>query len=82
MAKKIAKKELEALRELLAKINQNQIQIGVLEVQQSEAVDNVKVLRQQVVVMQQDLEKKYGPVNVNIADGTITERDGDVNKKD
>tara|TARA_Y100000592_G_C5418294_1_gene291803 strand:- start:850 stop:1098 length:249 start_codon:yes stop_codon:yes gene_type:complete len=82
MAKKIAKKELEALREILAKINQNQIQIGVLEVQKSETVDNVKVLRQKVVVMQQDLEKKYGPVNVSITDGTITERNGDVNKKD
>ena len=81
MAKKISKKELENLRGLLGKINQNQIQIGVLEVQQSEAVDTVKALRQQVIVVQGDLEKKYGPVNVNIQDGTITERDGDVNKK-
>tara|TARA_R100000005_G_C4998725_1_gene205375 strand:+ start:2740 stop:2988 length:249 start_codon:yes stop_codon:yes gene_type:complete len=81
MAKKISKKELENLRGLLGKINQNQIQIGVLEVQKSEAVDTVKALRQQVIVVQGDLEKKYGPVNVNIQDGTITERDGDVNKK-
>ena len=81
MAKKISKKELEDLRGLISQINQNQIQIGVLEVQKSEAVNKVVMLRQQTVVMQQDLEKKYGPVNVNITDGTITKRDGDVNKK-
>jgi uncharacterized protein (UPF0216 family) len=81
MAKKISKKELEDLRGLISQINQNQIQIGVLEVQKSEAVNKVIMLRQQTVVMQQDLEKKYGPVNVNITDGTITKRDGDVNKK-
>jgi len=82
MAKKIAKKELDNLRGLLGKLNQTQIQIGVLELQKSETVDAAKVLRQQVIVAQQDLEKKYGPVNVSIQDGTITERDGDVNKKD
>ena len=81
MAKKISKKELEDLRGLISQINQNQIQIGVLEVQKSEAVNKVIMLRQQTVIMQQDLEKKYGPVNVNITDGTITKRDGDVNKK-
>jgi len=81
MAKKISKKELEDLRGLISQINQNQIQIGVLEVQKSEAVNKVIMLRQQTVVMQQDLEKKYGPVNVNITDGTITKRDGNVNKK-
>jgi hypothetical protein len=81
MAKKISKKELEDLRGLISQINQNQIQIGVLEVQKSEAVNKVIMLRQQTIVMQQDLEKKYGPVNVNITDGTITKRDGNVDKE-
>ncbi len=81
MAKKITKKELEDLRGLISQINQNQIQIGVLEVQKSEAVDNVKALKSQTIVMQQELEKKYGPVNVSITDGTITKRDGNINKK-
>ena len=81
MAKKITKKELEDLRGLISQINQNQIQIGVLEVQKSEAVDNVKALKSQTIVKQQELEKKYGPVNVSITDGTITKRDGNINKK-
>ncbi len=81
MAKKIAKKELEDLRGLISQINQNQIQIGILEVQKSETVDNVKALKSQTIVMQQELEKKYGPVNVSITDGTITKRDGNINKK-
>ena len=80
---KITKDELTKLQVSVRNINQTQIQIGILEIQKSEAIDSIKMLKNNLVVLQKEMEDKYGSVNVNINDGTITEQgDGKVDKKD
>ena len=79
--KKITKDELAKLQVNVRKINQVQIQVGILEIQKSEAVDSIKLLRNQLSILQKDMEDKYGSVNVNINDGTISDKDGEPDKK-
>ncbi len=83
MAKKlkITKDELSKLQNSVRNINQTQIQIGILEVQKSEAVDSMKMLKNNLAVLQKEMEDKYGSVNVNINDGTISNKDGESDKK-
>ena len=79
--KKITKDELAKLQVNVRKINQVQIQVGILEIQKSEAVDSIKLLRNQLSILQKEMEDKYGSVNVNINDGTISDKDGEPDKK-
>ena len=83
MAKKlkITKDELTKLQVSVRNINQTQIQIGFLEIQKSEAIDSIKMLKNNLVVLQKEMEDKYGSVNVNINDGTISDKDGESDKK-
>tara|TARA_R100000781_G_C4074472_1_gene125611 strand:+ start:168 stop:422 length:255 start_codon:yes stop_codon:yes gene_type:complete len=83
MAKKlkITKDELTKLQVSVRNINQTQIQIGILEIQKSEAIDSIKMLKNNLVVLQKEMEDKYGSVNVNINDGTISDKDGESDKK-
>ena len=39
------------------------------------------MLKNNLVVLQKEMEDKYGSVNVNINDGTISDKDGESDKK-
>ena len=80
--KKLTKKELESIQGRVNGINQLQMQIGGLEVQKNAAMSQLVMLQKELSVVQEELEKKYGKVSVNIKDGTIKAEDnGSLNKK-
>ena len=82
--KKIKKEELESIQDLVRQINGGQLQIGQLETQKHILLHEIAEIQKGLKNLQQDLEKKYGKVNVSIEDGTITpveeeEKDGKAN---
>ena len=70
--KKIEKEELESIQNLVKQINSGQLQIGQLETQKHMLLHQIADVQKGLKNLQEDLEKKYGKVNVNIEDGTIT----------
>ena len=71
-AKKIKKEELESIQNLVKQINSGQLQIGQLETQKHMLLHQIAEIQKGLKNLQEDLEKEYGKVNVNIEDGTIT----------
>ena len=66
---KITDEQLKQLQERVNDINQNQLQIGNLEVQKHTLVHNGVELQNQLRGFQDELEKEYGRVSVNISTG-------------
>ena len=71
--KKVTDEELKSVQEKVNNINQVQMQVGGLEVQKVAAIEMLKAFQDELVVIQNELEEKYGKVSVNLQDGTITE---------
>lgn len=81
---KIKKKELEKLQELVNNLNQIQSQLGSIELQKHGLLHQSGELQNGLKEFQDELEKEYGKVSINIQDGTykeITEED-ESDKKD
>jgi uncharacterized protein YecA (UPF0149 family) len=80
---KVTEQELKELQEVIKTINSIQMEIGNFEVQKTRALSAIMEGRAKLAEVQNKLKEKYGDVNVNINDGTITEQgDGKVDKKD
>jgi hypothetical protein len=62
------------------------LQIGTLENQKFQMLNQVGMIQKELVDMQNELQEEYGKVSINITDGTITEipeeEDVEANKKD
>jgi uncharacterized coiled-coil DUF342 family protein len=78
--KKITAEELEKLQGFVQGMNQVQLNIGGLEAQKMELLNQVSQIKEMLNEFQADLEKSYGKVSVSLVDGTISE-DAD-NKED
>lgn len=70
---KIKDEQLKQLQEQVNTINQNQLQIGNLETQKHTLVHNGVELQNQLRGFQDELEKEYGRVSVNISTGEYEE---------
>ena len=80
---KITDEELKSVQEKVGQINQVQMQVGGLATQQAFGIDQIKHLQDELKVIQDALEDKYGKVSVNLTDGTIKEIEEDeTNKED
>ena len=77
---KITAEELEKLQGFVQGMNQAQLNIGGLEAQRMELLNQVAQIKEMLNEFQADLEKSYGKVSVSLVDGTISE-DAD-NKED
>ena len=75
LTRKITAEELETLQKSVNGINQIQMQIGGIELQKNEMIQNLNVLRAGLQEQQNKLTETYGDVNVSLADGTITDAD-------
>ena len=81
---KITDEELKSVQEKVGQINQVQMQVGGLATQQAFGIDQIKHLQDELKVIQDGLEEKYGKVSVNLQDGTIKdipEEDGQPDTK-
>ena len=78
--KKITDEELKSVQGKVNLINQAQMQVGGLEVQKAAAMEKLKAGQQELLVIQNELEEKYGKVNIDLKDGSyelIPEEDND-----
>jgi regulator of replication initiation timing len=77
MAKKKVKSltsdELTTVQNYVTAINQTQMQIGGLEAQKHDLVQQMTMIRTELQKVQGELQEKYGEVSINLADGTLTE---------
>jgi uncharacterized protein (UPF0335 family) len=82
--KKITDEELKSVQEKVNQINQVQMQVGGLATQQAFGIEQIKLLQGELKTIQDELEKVYGKVSVNLQDGTIKEipEEDEADKKD
>jgi hypothetical protein len=72
MSNKITKEELEKVVGQQKKINEILTNIGVLETQKHSLLHNISTINKDMEEMKEDLEGKYGSININLEDGTYT----------
>ena len=80
---KVTNEELNKIQRLLDNMNRAQVQIGGIEVQKHEMLQSISMLRNQLMVLRDDLKKSYGTDDVNIDTGAINyNKNEQTNKKD
>jgi len=80
---KVTDEQLKKLQEIVAAMNGATTRVGQLETQKHAILHDLTLMRKDLVDFQAELEEQYGKVNVNIQDGTISEReDVEANKED
>ena len=78
------KEELDKIQNLVTSINQMQMQIGNFEVQKTVAVQRLQASQREIQAFQAEVNEKYGNVNINVQDGTLSpipKEDEQVDKK-
>ena len=80
---KITDEQLEKVQKLINSINRGQIEIGAMELQKHENMHGITLLRKDLQETQEELEKQYGTIDIDIKNGNINyPENGEVNKKD
>ena len=80
---KITDEQLKKVQDTVNSINRTQLEIGSQEIKKHEMMHHIAGLRDELVLLQKELEKEYGTFDVNIQDGTINyPENGEVNKED
>lgn len=74
-SKKITAKELTTLQNLNSNVNEVKLKLANIEIGKHEILTNYSVLKEEMNLFSQKLEKKYGSVNVSLTDGAITEQE-------
>lgn len=68
--KSITTEELENVKRLQTELQQYCNSIGGLEVQKAKAIYQVNMLENEMDEAKKAIEEKYGPININLLDGT------------
>ena len=69
----ITAEELANVKKVQSDLQSYLANIGVLEVQKAKAIYHVNLLEKEMDETKKDIEAKYGPVNINLVDGTFEE---------
>ena len=79
---KITDEQLEKIQTIVNSINRGQMEIGKFETQKHLLTHRVAQIQEELKGLQEELEKQYGTVNINIEDGSIKySEDGEADKK-
>ena len=79
---KVTDAELGKVQNTINELNKSQLEIGTLELRKHDLLHGIAGLRDELTVLQKDLEKEYNTFDINIQDGTINyPENGEVNKK-
>tara|TARA_R110000787_G_C13142738_1_gene417467 strand:+ start:103 stop:390 length:288 start_codon:yes stop_codon:yes gene_type:complete len=82
-AEKITASQLEKVQKAVSDINRAQMEVGRVETQKHMMMHEVVKLQEVLKEIQDELEKDYGTVNINIEDGVIKyPEDEQADKKD
>jgi len=68
--KSITTEELENVKRLQTELQQYCNSIGGMEVQKAKAIYQVNMLENEMDEAKKAIEEKYGPININLLDGT------------
>ena len=80
---KVTASQLEKIQKTVSDINRAQMEVGRLETTKHNIMHQIAGLQDELKLIQDELEKDYGTVNINIEDGTIQyPEDGETDKKD
>jgi hypothetical protein len=82
---KIKEEDLKLIKEQQANLKKLVSNIGILESQKHGLLHEVAVVNKDIEEFKDVLEAEYGPININLEDGTYTEiekEDVKGNKKD
>lgn len=81
---KIKKEELKTIQEQQAKLNELVHNIGLLESQKHGLLHDIAGVNKEIEDYKEKLENEYGPVEINLEDGTYTkiEKNVEGNKED
>ena len=80
---KVTASQLEKIQKAVSNINRAQMEVGRYEAGKHTLLHTIQVLQGELKLVQDELEKQYGTVNINIEDGTIKyPENGEANKKD
>jgi hypothetical protein len=71
--KQITKEQLEKVVAQQKDLNAMLINLGVLETQKHSLLHRIADLNKEVEDLKFELEQEYGPVNINLEDGSYTE---------
>jgi len=71
--KTITKDELKKVTDLQTELQSYLANIGVLEVQKAKAIFQVNMLEKDMEEAKKAIEEKYGPININLIDGSYEE---------
>lgn len=69
--KKIEIQELHKLQSLIKGINQARNQVGIIELEKHNILNDIIEMRGYLTGMQKDFQEKYGSYDVDLEDGTI-----------
>ena len=69
--KKVTKKELETLQSLVSRINKGTFNVGNVELQKKNMIDELHGLIAALEAEKQVLQKKYGDKEINVMTGEI-----------
>ena len=71
--KVITKEELDNVKKLQLELQNYCNSIGSMEVQKAKAIYQVNMLEKDMEEVKKAIEEKYGPININLLDGSYEE---------
>jgi uncharacterized protein (DUF3084 family) len=69
---KITSEQLETIQKQQKDMQSLLVNIGILESQKHGALHSLEALNKEVEAFKTQLEAQYGPININVADGTYS----------
>jgi hypothetical protein len=78
---KVTDEQLKRIQDTVSSINKGQMEVGKLETNKHALIHQISGYQEALQVLQNELEKEYGTVDININDGTInyTKENGEAN---
>ena len=71
--KVITPEQLENVKRLQTELQQHCANIGGLEVQKAKVIYQVNMLENEMEEVKKAIEEEYGPININLVDGSYEE---------
>ena len=75
---KISNEHLDKLQKIVNAINKAQMQVGIFQTNIHTLLHHIAGKNDELLLMQDEIEKEYGTTDINILDGTIN-HDGKTN---
>jgi conjugal transfer/entry exclusion protein len=80
---KITNEELNKIQNLIDSANRAQMQVGKIEVQKNNILNQISAIQNQIALFRDEVRKNYGTDDIDIQTGEINyNKDEQTNKKD